>query len=141
MIFYFTMVTCSTPESSRRLSKNGIASSLTTIIGGIILVVLSFALAGGTRVLEVASYPVGPAVADRGTIDEGLAHSWWAWWACARSPITGGAGGTGGSVGRRVGGKGLSYHAAYLVDSDARVGADGWGRRWFFIRWILEEGG
>ena len=94
------MVTCSTPLSSRRLSKNGIASSLTTIISGIILVVLSFTLAGGTRVVEVASYPVGPAIADRGTIDEGLAHSWWVWWACARSPI---AGGPVGGVGRRSG--------------------------------------
>ena len=88
MIFYFNMVTCSTPESSRRLTKNGIASSLTTIIGGIILVVLGFTFAGGTRVVEVTSYPVGPAIADRGTIDEGLAHSWWERWACARSPIS-----------------------------------------------------
>ena len=87
--------------------------------------------------VEVASYPVGPAIADRGTIDEGLAHSWWVWWACARSPIVGGAGGV---VGRRGGGKRLSYHAAYLVDSDARVGADGWGRSWFFFGWILKEG-
>ena len=88
--------------------------------------------------VEVASYPVGPAIADRGTIDEGLAHSWWAWWACARSPTAGGAGGV---VGRRGGGKRFSYHAAYLVDGDARVGADSWGRRWFFIGGILEEGG
>ena len=100
MIFYFTMVTCSTPESSRRLTKNGIAASLATIIGGIILVVLGFTLAGGARVVEVASYPVGPAIADRGTINKGLAHSWWAWWACARSPIAGGPVGT---VGRRIG--------------------------------------
>ena len=93
MIFYFTMVTCSTPEFSRRLTKNGVASSFATIVGGIILVVLGLTFAGGTRVVEVASYPVGPAIADRGTIDEGLAHSWWAWWACARSPTAGGSGG------------------------------------------------
>ena len=102
MIFYFTIVTCSTPEFSGRLTKNCITSSFAAIIGSIILVVFGLTFAGGTGVFEIASYPMGPAIADRGSIDEGLAHSWWVWWACARSPI---AGGPVGIVGRRSGRK------------------------------------
>ena len=87
MIFYFTIVTCSTPEFSGRLTKNCITSSFAAIIGSIILVVFGLTFAGGTCVFEIASYPMGPAIADRGSIDEGLAHSWWVWWACALNSI------------------------------------------------------
>ena len=80
---------------------------------------VAFALTSGAGVLEVARNAVGPTITDRNPIDNGLAHSWWAWWACALSFNT--IGGAVGVVGPGVG-KGLIDKAAHIVGSNARVG-------------------
>ena len=50
--------------------------------------------------LEVAGDSMCPAVADWHTVNEGLAHSWWVWWACALNSIAvGPVGGLAGPVG------------------------------------------
>ena len=80
---------------------------------------VAFALTSGAGVLEVARNAMGPAIADRYPINDGLAHSWWERWVCAVSLNS-----IGGAVG--VGGpgvdKGLLDNAAQIVGSNARVG-------------------
>ena len=68
MIFYFTNVTCSTPNFSGALTKDSFTSSFAAVIGCIILVAFGFAVAGGAGMVKVARYPVCPAIADRGTV-------------------------------------------------------------------------
>ena len=46
---------------------------------------VAFALTSGAGVLEVARNAMGPTITNRETVDNGLAHSWWAWWVCALS--------------------------------------------------------
>ena len=80
---------------------------------------VAFALTSGAGVLEVARNAMGPAIADRYPIDNGLAHSWWERWACA--PSLNSIGGAVGVGGPGVG-KGLFDNAAHIVGSNARVG-------------------
>ena len=50
---------------------------------------MSFGLtfAGCTGVFEVVGDSMCPAVADGFAVKEGLAYSWWVWWACALNSI------------------------------------------------------
>ena len=101
------------------MSDSCLIASFAVIVSGIILVSVAFALTSGAGVLEVAGDAMCPAITDWHPIDDGLAHSWWAWWVCAPSFIS--IGGAVVVVGPGVG-KGLVDDAAHVVGSNARVG-------------------
>ena len=101
------------------MPKSVLVASFAVIIGGIVLVSVAFTLASGAGVLKVARNAMCPAITDWNSIDNGLAHSWWAWWDCAL--IFNMIGVAVVVVGPGVG-KGLIDDAAHIVGSNARVG-------------------